>query len=167
MMTNELTPFTKKKDQFTISTDKHKLDLDVIQGYLYRSYWKAGVPKDHTAKSLEHALCFGLYDGQNQIGFARVITDYLDFAYICDVFVLKTYQGQGLGGWMLEAILDYLSTHGVRSLTLATSDAHEFYRKYGFQELDNPDSQMLKVITDRVWYNPKLIANPPQKRPKR
>ncbi len=91
-------------------------------------------------------MCFALFDRDEQIGFARVVTDYTRFAYMMDVFVLEAYQGRGLGRWLVECIMACLSLQGIPRMLLATSDAHEFYRKLGFEKLSEPDKLMLKVF---------------------
>lgn len=154
-------PYTVQRDAYTITTNVAQLDIDVIHGYLTRSYWKPGVPKNHVARSLEHSLCFGLFEGEPQVGFARVITDYVDFAYLCDVFILETHQGTGLGSWLLESILAYPGIQTIRSFFLATRDAQEFYRQFGFSEPEDPSRLMFKTMSQRSWYNPDLISNQP------
>lgn len=142
-----------QKNNYIVTTDPTAFDIDVIYGYLTRSYWKRGVPKDQVIQAIEHSLNFGLFDDTVQIGFARVITDYTDFAYLCDVFVLEAYQGAELGSWMLDCILAYPHLQGLRQFTLATRDAHEFYRKRGFQAFEEPDKWMVK-LQDRPWFIP-------------
>src|SRR5689334_24705655 len=111
-----------QKDNFTISTDSDRLDLEVIYGYLSRSYWAAGRPRETVEKSIKHSLCFGVYDGSKQIGFARVITDFATFAYLADVFILEEYQGQGLGKWLVSVIMGHPDLQGLRRWSLATRD---------------------------------------------
>jgi GNAT superfamily N-acetyltransferase len=137
---------------FTISNDKNKLQLEVIHRYLTEdAYWTTGRTLEMTQKTIEHSLCFGVYYHVNQIGFARVVTDYTIFAYLCDVFVLEAFQGQGLGKWLTETILEYLDEEGVRWTMLATRDAHELYESYGgFQKLYLPEKWMGRV-------NPRLL----------
>jgi GNAT superfamily N-acetyltransferase len=130
------------KDKFTISTDPAKLDLDVIYGYLSRSYWAAGRPRATVEKSIKHSLCFGVYDESKQVGFARVITDFATFAYLADVFILEEYRGHGLGKWLVSVIMGHSDLQGLRRWSLATRDAHELYRQYGFTELKTPDRWM-------------------------
>jgi GNAT superfamily N-acetyltransferase len=142
-----------RKDNFTITTDPAALDLDVIHGYLTRSYWRRGVPKEHVARAVQHSLNFGLFDGDQQIGFARVVTDYADFAYLCDVFILESYQGQGLGQWLIETVLAHPDLQGLGRFTLDTRDAQDFYRRLGFKELENPQTHML-ISTRRPWFKP-------------
>lgn len=146
-------PYEYQRDTFTITTNPETLDIDVIHSYLTRSYWNRGIPKELVAQSIKHSLNFGLFDQGSQIGFARVVTDYTHFAYLCDVFVLESYQGQGLGSWLLECILACPSLQGLRHFMLATADAHEFYRKFGFHELKGVERWMHK-LSERPWFRP-------------
>lgn len=141
-----------KRGIFRISTHKDDLDMDVIHRYLTeKAYWTTGRTKAMTEKSIEHSLCFGVFHHDKQIGFARVVTDYTIFAYLCDVFILDDYQGQGLGKWLTETILDVLDQERVRWSMLATRDAHELYGDYGgFQKLYLPEKWMGRV-------NPRLL----------
>ncbi len=143
-----------KKGEFLISTDKEKLQLDVIQSYMEdEAYWTSGRTRETTQKTIQHSLCFGVYHQDEQIGFARVVTDYTIFAYLCDVFILPAYQGQGLGKWLTEVILAFLDEEGVRWTMLATRDAHELYEVYGdFQKLFLPEKWMGRV-------NPRLLKS--------
>lgn len=131
-----------RKDNFLVSTDPAKLDLDAIHGYLSRSYWAEGRSKEIVKESLENSLNFGLYDGDRQIGLARVVTDYVLYAYLCDVYVLEEYRGQGLGKWLLGCMMSYPRFDGLRLWTLRTRDAHGLYRQFGFTEVENPDRYM-------------------------
>lgn len=133
-----------QKGEFTISTNPAKLDLEVIHGYLSRSYWTPGIPKETVRQSIEHSLCFGLYEKDTQIGFARVITDKTSFAYLADVFVLETRQGHGLGKWLIHCIINHPDLQGLRRWLLATRDAHGLYAQYGFTPLAKPDTIMEK-----------------------
>ncbi len=130
------------RDGFTISTDPDRLDLDAIHGYLSRSYWAEGVPREVVARSIRHALCFGLYREAEQIGFARVVTDRATFAYLADVFVLEAYRGRGLSKWLMECIIIHPDLQGLRRWMLATQDAHGLYAQYGFAPLAHPDRFM-------------------------
>jgi GNAT superfamily N-acetyltransferase len=142
-------PFERRRGAFTVSTDPARLDLDVVHGYLTRSYWAEGVPRDVVARSIAGALCFGLYDGREplgaQVGFARVITDRATYAYLADVFVLESHRGQGLGVWMMECVMTHPSLQGLRRWSLVTRDAHELYRRFGFTALAAPERYMEKV----------------------
>ena len=138
---------------FAITTDPERLDVDVIHSYLTRSYWKRGVPKALVSQSLQNSLCFGLFEGEAQVGFARVVSDYTDFAYLCDVFVLETHQGQGLGKWLIQTVVNHPLLRDLRSFFLATRDAHGLYRHFGFQDVTHPERLMVR-IGDRPWYIP-------------
>ena len=142
------------KGDFQISTDKEKLQIEVIHRYLTEeAYWTTGRTREMTEKTIQHSLCFGVYHHGQQVGFARVITDYTIFAYLCDVFILTEYQGQGLGKWLTETILQVLDDEGVRWTMLATRDAHELYEAYGgFQKLYLPEKWMGRV-------NPQLLRS--------
>jgi GNAT superfamily N-acetyltransferase len=127
-----------QRDGYLISTDASMLDLEVVHGYLSRSYWAAGVPEDVVRRSIENSLCFGVYWGEEQAGFARVVTDRATFAYLADVFVLEEHRGQGIGKWLVEVILSHQDLQGLRRWMLATRDAHDLYRRYAFTELARP-----------------------------
>ena len=141
-----------KRGTFRISTDQEDLQIDVIHRYMVEeAYWTSGRTRAMTEKSIKNSLCFGVYDDGRQIGFARVVTDYTLFAYLCDVFILHDYQGQGLGKWLTETILKVLDEECVRWTMLATRDAHELYEQYGdFQKLYLPEKWMGRV-------NPRLL----------
>lgn len=127
-----------QRDGYLISTNASMLDLEVVHGYLSRSYWAAGVPEDVVRRSIENSLCFGVYRGEEQAGFARVVTDRATFAYLADVFVLEEHRGQGIGKWLVEVILSHPELQGLRRWMLATRDAHDLYRRYAFTELAWP-----------------------------
>jgi len=131
-----------KWDNFFISTDPELSDIDAICSMLAKSYWASTRSRDVIKNSLKNSLCFNLFDGQRQIGIARVITDHATFAYLCDVFIEEEYRGRGLGKWLLECILDYPTLKEIKKFMLATRDAHNFYRKFGFEELQNPEKYM-------------------------
>jgi GNAT superfamily N-acetyltransferase len=114
----------------------------MIHGFLTRSYWAAGVPLEVVRRSIENSLPFGVYKGSEQVGFARVISDYATFAYLADVFVLEESQGAGLGKWLVETIAAHTRLQGLRRWMLATKDAHELYRKVGFNDLKQPERWM-------------------------
>jgi GNAT superfamily N-acetyltransferase len=95
-------------------------------------------------KSLKHSLCFGVYENQTQIGFARVVTDHATFAYLADVFILESHRGHGLGRWLVQTILEHSDLQGLRRWMLGTRDAHGLYAKFGFVPLENPDRYMTK-----------------------
>jgi GNAT superfamily N-acetyltransferase len=133
-------PLEWRRDGYVISTDPARLDLGAIHEFLSaRSYWARGVSMDRVRRSVEHSLPFGLYDSSGaQAGFARVITDYTIFAWLCDVFVLETHRGRGLGVWLVETALAHPQLSDLRQWLLGTEDAHGLYERFGFQQPDDP-----------------------------
>lgn len=136
--------FQMQRDRFTIDTDPQRLQLDVIHDYLSnRSYWAKGRTLEVIEKSIENSLCFGVYDGGDQVGFARVVTDFATFGWVCDVFILESHRGLGLSKWLVETIVQHPELSGLRRLLLATRDAHELYQRYGdFHLLEHPERWM-------------------------
>ena len=114
----------------------------MIHGYLERSYWARGIPRALVERSLRNSLGFGVYHGEELVGFARVVTDLATFAYIGDVFVLEPYRGHGLSKWLMECILAHPELQGLRRWMLVTRDAHPLYRKSGFRDLAHPERIM-------------------------
>ena len=129
-----------------ISTDRNRLDLAYIHRYLSEEcYWALGRSLDIVEKSIANSFCFGVYAGDRQIGFARVVTDYATFAWLCDVFVDDAYRGQGLGKRLVATIVAHPELQGLRNFILATRDAHGLYERYGgFAPLDKPEKWMIK-----------------------
>jgi len=142
-MTAQPTMVECTRDGFTISTDKARLDVPAIHDFLANfSYWAHNVPLSTVQKSIENSLCFGIYDGDRQVGFARVITDYAVFAYLADVFILEAYRGRGLAKWLIACIVSYPELQNLRRWMLATKDAHGLYTQYGFNPLSKPERFM-------------------------
>ena len=139
---------TITKNHFTITTAQEKLDVEFIHAFLTRSYWAEGIPRDVIKRSIEGALCFGLFENNRQIGFARMITDKATFAYLADVFIIEEYRGRGLSKWLMEVIMSHPSLQGLRRMMLATRDAHGLYEKFGFTALQNVDRWMQKHDPD-------------------
>lgn len=131
-----------RKGEFLVSTDRSRLDVDAIHTFLSNCYWAKGIPKETVVRSVQNSLCFGLYDPNQQAGFARVISDAATYAYIGDVFVFKAYRKRGLGKWLMECIMRHPSLQGLRRWTLATRDAHGLYAQFGFSPLHAPDRWM-------------------------
>lgn len=136
--------FVVQRGAYAIDTDPHRLQVEVIHDYLAnRSYWAKGRTRETVEKSIAHSLCFGVYDGEKQVGFARVVTDRATFGWLCDVFILESHRGRGLGKWLVETIFQHPVIRDLRRMLLATRDAHELYRAYaGFRPLENPDRMM-------------------------
>jgi GNAT superfamily N-acetyltransferase len=131
------------RGEFTVSTDPSRLDLDAIHNFLTNCYWAKGVPREVVARSIEHALCFGVYDGGGaQVGFARVISDFATIAYVGDVFVLESHRGRGLGKWLMECITQHPALQGLRRWILTTRDAHGVYEQVGFTPVKFPERYM-------------------------
>jgi N-acetylglutamate synthase-like GNAT family acetyltransferase len=137
------------KEKYTISTDNSKLDIDFIHNYLSGySYWAEEIPVAIVVKAIEGSLCFGLYEGDKQIGFARMVTDKATFAYMADVFVDEHYRGRGLSKWLVATMLAHPDMQGLRRLMLATRDAHGLYAQFGFTPLNHPERLMQMVFPD-------------------
>ena len=134
--------FEKRQGRYVVSCDPSRLNLDVIHGFLTESYWAYGITKEKVENSIRHSLCFGLYDGDSQIGFARVLSDYTHFGLLADVFVLESHRKKGLGKFLVGTVLEHPALQGLRRFTLATKDAHGLYAKLGFQPLSNPERFM-------------------------
>jgi GNAT superfamily N-acetyltransferase len=125
------------RGDYVISTDPHRIDLDLVHRFLAgTSYWAAGRSRVRVARSIEHALAFGLYHRGAQVGFARVVTDWVTLAFLADVFVLDEHRGQGLGTWLVEVVTTLPELQAVRRWMLATRDAHELYRRFGFADVE-------------------------------
>jgi len=131
-----------RQGEYWISDDPDRLNVDVIHGFLTSAYWSKGVTRAVVEKSVAGCLPFGLYHGSDQIGFARIITDYATFAYVSDVFILDEHRGQGLAHWLMQVILGHPRLQGLRRWMLATRDAHEIYRRVGFEPLPKPEMFM-------------------------
>ncbi|HEX8735670.1 MAG TPA: GNAT family N-acetyltransferase [Pyrinomonadaceae bacterium] len=132
--------------EFTISTDRARLQTDAIQKFLTEeSYWAKTRTPEQTATAIKNSLPFGVYKGENQIGFARVVTDYATFAYLGDVYILAEYRGRGLSKWLMDVIINHPDLQNFRRWILATRDAHALYEKFGFTALKAPGRWMEKA----------------------
>jgi N-acetylglutamate synthase-like GNAT family acetyltransferase len=132
-----------RRDNFLLSTDRSLLDLDVIHEFLTNCYWAKGIPRDVVARSVEHSPCFGIYhESGEQVGFARVISDFATIAYLGDVFVLESHRGHGLSKWMMECIMQHPALQGLRRWILLTRDAHGLYSQFGFTPLKSAEPYM-------------------------
>lgn len=138
---NEHDIFEVEKENYSISTDQAKLDLQVIANFLHHdSYWANSRPIERIAKTIRNSLCFGIYtETGEQVGFARIVTDYGTFAYLADVFILNEHQQKGLGKWLVETIIECPNLAEVSRFTLYTRDAHGLYVQYGFTRLEEPE----------------------------
>lgn len=136
---------SQKMEGLRISTDKNELDRELIFNFLhFEAHWCKGIPKELVEKSIEHSLCFGAYIGTQQVGFARMITDYSTFGNLVDVFVVEELRGKGISRAILNAVSEHSELQGLRRITLATSDKQALYAKFGFTELTRPEIFMEK-----------------------
>jgi GNAT superfamily N-acetyltransferase len=140
--------YEAQHENYLISTDPAKLDLGIIHGYLSTSYWAENIPFAIVEKSVANSLCFGLYYEQQQIGFARLITDRATFAYLADVFILEAHRGKGLSKWLIKTIHAHPELQTLRSWLLQTKDAHGLYKQFGWGEHPNPERIMRKANPD-------------------
>jgi GNAT superfamily N-acetyltransferase len=131
------------REGFVISTDQRRLDTSLIYEFLSNSsYWATGRSREVVERSIANSLNFGVFKDNEQVGFARVVTDYATFAWLADVFIIDAYRSRGLGLWLIEVITSHPSLQGFRRWLLATRDAHELYRRFGFNELKEPNRWM-------------------------
>jgi len=139
-----------RRGEHTISTDPDRFDVPAIHAYLTRSYWSPGIPRVTVERAIAHSLSFGLFHRDQQVGFARVVTDRATFAYLADVYVLEEHRGKGLSKWLLEAVLAHADLQGLRRFLLATRDAHGLYTRYGFKPLANP-TRLMEILDPDVY----------------
>jgi len=130
------------KNGFRVTTNVEEFDVNYIHNFISHSYWGQNIPIDTVRRSIQGSLSFGVFDNEQQIGFARAITDHATFAYIADVFIDEAYRGRGLSKWLMEVILQHPSLQGLRRILLATRDAHGLYAQFGFKGLPEPDRWM-------------------------
>jgi GNAT superfamily N-acetyltransferase len=142
------------RGDFLISTDRERLELGVVHGFLTNSYWAKGISREVVERSIEHSLCFGIYDespriardarhgARAQVGFARLVSDFATVAYLGDVFVLESHRGRGLSKWLMECITRHPALQNLRRWILLTRDAHGLYSQFGFASLKTPERYM-------------------------
>ena len=140
-----------KTGRFLISTDRSQLDVDLIHRFLARSYWAAGIPRATVVRAIENSLCFGVYDGAGQVGFARVISDFATFAYVADVFILEPYRDRGLAKELMASIMAHPDLQRLRRWSLGTRDAHGLYARFGFTPVNNPSPIMMEIVDPDVY----------------
>ncbi|UUW10464.1 GNAT family N-acetyltransferase [Flavobacterium plurextorum] len=130
----------------TVSTDKTKLNIPFIQNFLKDIYWTAPRTIEEVQIAIDASFCFGIYLNDKQIGFARVITDYIVFAYVMDVFITEEHRGKGYSSILIETMINEQQLQNVKLWRLATTDAHFLYEKFGFTKLNHPEKMMEKII---------------------
>jgi len=134
---------------YEISTDRDRLDVELVFHFLSKeSYWATGIPRAVVERSIDNSLCFGVYHGDDFVGFARVVTDSATFALVADVFILETHRGKGLAKWLMEEVMNHPDLQGLRRLLLLTSDAHSLYAQFGFTKIGEPRRFMEVVHPD-------------------
>lgn len=143
---------------YQITTDPARFEIDLIHQFLASSYWASNIPRSLVERSIQHSLAFGAFDGAQQVGFARVITDYATFAYIADVFVIPAHRGRGVSKLIMQAIMAHPDLQGLRRFLLATKDAHGLYAQFGFQPLAQPEAFM--TIHDPDVYHQVPMSTP-------
>lgn len=147
-------PVHAQRGEFEISTDPARLDRDAIYAFLSTCYWSPRIARERVDRGIENSLCFGVYDlagpAPAQVGFARIITDFASYAYLCDVFILESHRGKGLSKWLMEVIIAHPDLNGLRRFCLMTRDAHGLYAQFGFAPMPDPSRYMEKV--DRESY---------------
>jgi GNAT superfamily N-acetyltransferase len=133
---------TRRLQPISISTERERLDVDAIHASLAKTYWADGISRHRVARSIDESLCFGMFAGEKQVGFARVVTDRATFAYLCDVYVLDELRGRGLGKRLIAAVRAHPDLRDLRRFVLWTRDAHGLYEQFGFQRLGNQPGLM-------------------------
>ena len=140
--------FEARRGDYDISTDPARLDFAAIHAYLARSYWSPGISRRLVERAATHSMCFGMYRGGEQVGYARVVSDRTTFAYLCDVYVLEPHRGQGLSKWLMQTIQAHPALQHLRRFMLATRDAHGLYAGFGFTPVAHPERLMEIVVPD-------------------
>jgi GNAT superfamily N-acetyltransferase len=138
------------KGPYSLTSDRARIDVDAVHAFLTRSFWARGISKELVAKSVRHSLCFGVFEDQSQVAFARVVTDYSTYAYLCDVYVLEEHRGRGLSKWMMEFVMKHPELQGVRRFQLVTRDAHGLYTRFGFKPPADPERH-LEIFRDGMY----------------
>ncbi|MFZ1800381.1 MAG: GNAT family N-acetyltransferase [Chitinophagaceae bacterium] len=139
--------FSRKMQDYMISTNKKLLDIHVIHNYLSeRSYWAQGIPIKTVQRSIRHSICFGVYEKEKLVGFARLVSDQATFAYLADVFILESHRGLGLSKWLMQCIHEYPGTKNLRRWMLTTKDAHGLYAQFGWKLLNEDMASRIMLI---------------------
>ena len=132
---------------YSIDTNANRIDAELVYRFLSdESYWAKDRTQKEVNQSIENSLNFGIYKNDAMVGFARVVTDYVAFAYLADVFIVKEERGKGLGKYLVNFILEFPSIKNTKRWMLGTMDAHELYRPYGFSEMAEPQRWMERLV---------------------
>ena len=135
---------------YEISTDTARLDIDAIHAFLTQSYWSPGIPRATVARAIANSLCFGVFWQDQQVGFARMVTDKTTFAYLCDVYVLEAHRGRGVSKQLMDYVMKHPDLQGLRRMMLATRDAHGLYTQFGFTPLGAPD-RIMEIVRPNIY----------------
>ena len=138
--------WTWRWEGYVISTDPARLDLEFVVAQLSGAYWAHGRSRTTIERSIRHSIPFGVFAGDGQVGFARVVSDRATFAWVCDVIIAPAARGRGLGTWLLRCIDAHPELQDLRRWLLATRDAHGLYRKVGYAPLPEPDRWMQRLV---------------------
>ena len=145
--------FERRRLDLVVSTDRARLDVDLVHRVLSATYWASGIPRDVVERSIAGSIAFGLYEHDRQIGFARVVSDLATYAYLADVFIVEDYRGRGFGDWLVESILLHPQLQGLRRIALITRDAAPLYSRHGFTAPSNPSGYM-EIVNRNVYVKP-------------
>jgi N-acetylglutamate synthase-like GNAT family acetyltransferase len=137
-------PYERRKDGLLLTTERSRISAGDVEDFLRQSYWAAERSRERIERSIANSLCFAVIDENsgNTVAFSRIVTDYADFAWLCDVFVDPDMRGRGVGAWMLECVVEHPDLQGLRRIVLATADAHGLYERFGFTTLRKPERWM-------------------------
>ncbi|MBV9182961.1 MAG: GNAT family N-acetyltransferase [Acidobacteria bacterium] len=149
-----MTALERNYGKYFVTTDRARLDLDVIHEFLRHSYWAEGIPREIVVRSIENSLCFGVFTDVQQVGFARVITDSATYAYLADVFILAEHRGGGVAKFLLRCIFEHPQLQGLRRWTLVTRDGHSLYSQFGFHSLAHPE-RFMEIVDGDIYRRPK------------
>lgn len=145
--------FERRRGDLLVSTERARLDIDLIHRVLAGTYWAGGIPRDVVVRAIDGSIAFGLYDAGQLVGFARVVSDLATYAYLADVFVVETRRGEGLGDWLVESILLHPQLQGLRRFALITRDAGPLYARHGFSAPAEPSGYM-EIVDRQVYQRP-------------
>lgn len=129
-----------------ISTDPKRLNVPVIHRFLTNSYWAKGRSLEEVQRTIDHSLNFGVFLNHQQIGYARICTDYTVFAYLMDLFILPDFRGKGISKQLMKTIIDEPKLKSCKVWMLKTKDAHDLYKQFNYTELKNPGIVMERIL---------------------
>jgi GNAT superfamily N-acetyltransferase len=140
------TSYQRHNGNFTVRSGLEAVDLDTVHEFLKTTPWAADLSRAALARAIRHSLCFSLFEENRQIGFARVITDYVTYAYMCDVYVVEAQRRRGLGSWLIRCVLEHPDIASLKRIALITHDAQGFYSLLGFESASRPDNYMERIL---------------------